>query len=127
MDLNTQNQLYNNPNNNNYQNNQVLTNNNYMNGGKGGMVNNQFVPNPPVSTGNVVQGYWNNNPNNYSQQPQQMNMNEKEYILLDGSTPNKKRKYVFVEEVDVSLPIFSLDDIRKIISDEFDRRFGEEK
>ena len=126
MDLNTQNQLYNS--NNNYQNNQILTDNNYINGGKGAIVNNnQFIPNPPVSTGNMIQGYWNNNSNNYSQQPQQINMNEKEYILLDGSTPNKKRKYVFVEEVDVSLPIFSLDDIRKIISDEFDKRFGEEK
>lgn len=69
--------------------------------------NNQFWA-APVQQGNNVQ-------------------QEKEYILLDGSSPTKKRKYVFVEEIDVPVTSFTLDDIKKIISDEFDRRFGEEK
>ena len=55
------------------------------------------------------------------------NQDEKEFILLDGSTPNKKKKYVFVGEIDITQPVFSLEDIRKIVSDEFDRRFGEEE
>ena len=36
----------------------------------------------------------------YTQQPQQT-QDTTEYILLDGSAPNKKRKYVFVGEVDM--------------------------
>lgn len=68
----------------------------------------------------------------YTQQTQQT-QDTTEYILLDGSAPNKKRKYVFVGEVDMQtnavnpLPSFSLEDIRKIVSHEFDVRFGEEK
>lgn len=64
-------------------------------------------------------------------QPAQEDM--REYILLDGSAPNKKRKYVFVGEVDMQtnavnpLPTFSLDDIRKVVSHEFDVRFGDDK
>lgn len=56
-----------------------------------------------------------------------------EYILLDGSAPNKKRKYVFVGEVDMQtnvvqpLPSFSLEDVRNVVAHEFDTRFGEEK
>lgn len=56
-----------------------------------------------------------------------------EYILLDGSASNKKRKYVFVGEVDMQtnaiqpLPSFSLEDVRQIVAHEFDVRFGEEK
>ena len=72
----------------------------------------------------------------YQQQNQQNQLPQedmREYILLDGSAPNKKRKYVFVGEVDMQtnvvnpLPSFSLEDIRKIVSHEFDVRFGEEK
>ena len=65
------------------------------------------------------------------QQPTQDDM--REYILLDGSAPNKKRKYVFVGEVDLQtntvkpLPSFSLEDIRKVVSHEFDVRFGDDK
>ena len=62
-----------------------------------------------------------------SAQPNIQNQDEKEFILLDGSTPNKKKKYVFVGEIDITQPVFSLEDIRKIVSDEFDRRFGEEE
>lgn len=68
----------------------------------------------------------------YTQQPQQT-QDTTEYILLDGSAPNKKRKYVFVGEVDMqtnaiqSLPSFTLEDVRKVIAHEFDVRFGEEK
>ena len=56
-----------------------------------------------------------------------------EYILLDGSAPNKKRKYVFVGEVDMQtnvvtpLPSFTLEDVRNVVAREFDARFGEEK
>lgn len=68
----------------------------------------------------------------YTQQPQQT-QDTTEYILLDGSTPNKKRKYVFVGEVDMQtnaiqpLPSFTLEDVRKVVAREFDVRFGEEK
>ena len=68
----------------------------------------------------------------YTQQPQQT-QDTTEYILLDGSAPNKKRKYVFVGEVDMQtnavqpLPSFTLEDVRKVVACEFDVRFGEEK
>jgi len=109
--------------------------NNYMNGGKNIIPqpnNNMVHPSPPqFIPQNNNQTFWNGNYNmpmqNSSQIPAQSNnQNEKEFILLDGSSPNKKRKYVFVEEIDVTQPVFSLEDIRKIVSDEFDRRFGEE-
>lgn len=110
--------------------------NNYMNGGKNiiSQPNNNMVhPSPPqFIPQNNNQTFWNGNYNmpmqNSSQTPvQSNNQNEKEFILLDGSSPNKKKKYVFVEEIDVTQPVFSLEDIRKIVSDEFDRRFGEEE
>ena len=71
----------------------------------------------------------------YTQQPQQPQQTQDttEYILLDGSAPNKKRKYVFVGEVDMQtntvqpLPSFTLEDVRKVVAREFDARFGEEK
>ena len=111
---------YNNNVNNNYLSNQSIISPQYQ--GYVPQSNNQ-MGNPPIQN--------NNPPNNQSwnNSIQQINnpINEKEYILLDGSTPNKKKKYVFVEEVDVPSPSFTLDDIKKIISDEFDRRFGEEK
>lgn len=68
----------------------------------------------------------------YTQQTQQT-QDTTEYILLDGSAPNKKRKYVFVGEVDMQtnvvqpLPSFTLEDIRSVVAREFDVRFGEEK
>lgn len=68
----------------------------------------------------------------YTQQPQQT-QDTTEYILLDGSAPNKKRKYVFVGEVDMQtnvvqpLPSFTLEDVRKVVAREFDVRFGEDK
>ena len=68
----------------------------------------------------------------YTQQTQQT-QDATEYILLDGSAPNKKRKYVFVGEVDMQtnvvqpLPSFTLEDIRSVVAREFDVRFGEEK
>jgi len=68
----------------------------------------------------------------YTQQPQQT-QDTTEYILLDGSAPNKKRKYVFVGEVDMQtnavqpLPSFTLEDVRNVVAREFDVRFGEEK
>lgn len=68
----------------------------------------------------------------YTQQPQQI-QDTTEYILLDGSAPNKKRKYVFVGEVDIQtnavqpLPSFTLEDVRKVVAREFDVRFGEEE
>lgn len=68
----------------------------------------------------------------YTQQPQQT-QDTTEYILLDGSAHNKKRKYVFVGEVDMQtnvmqpLPSFTLEDVRKVVAHEFDVRFGEEK
>lgn len=119
--------------------------NNYMNNNKNGTSFTNGVVNQP--NGNIVhpsppqyipqnnnQTFWNGNYNmpmqNIQQSPAQSNIqnqNEKEFILLDGSAPNKKRKYVFVEEIDVTQPVFSLEDIRKIVSDEFDRRFGEEE
>lgn len=66
-------------------------------------------------------------------QSSQQTQDPVEYILLDGSAPNKKRKYVFVGEVDMQtnvvqpLPYFSLDDVRNVVAREFDARFGEEK
>ena len=71
----------------------------------------------------------------YTQQasPTQQPQDPVEYILLDGSAPNKKRKYVFVGEVDMQtnvvqpLPSFTLEDIRSVVAREFDVRFGEEK
>lgn len=66
-------------------------------------------------------------------QPTQQTQDPVEYILLDGSAPNKKRKYVFVGEVDMQtnvvqpLPYFSLEDVRNVVAREFDARFGEEK
>lgn len=68
----------------------------------------------------------------YTQQTQQT-QDVTEYILLDGSAPNKKRKYVFVGEVDMQtnvvtpLPSFTLEDVRNVVAREFDARFGEEK
>ena len=113
-------------------------NNNYINGGKNTIPqpnNNIVQPNPPQFTPqNNNQAFWNNNYNMPIQNAQQpsvqsniQNQDEKEFILLDGSTPNKKRKYVFVGEIDITQPVFSLEDIRKIVSDEFDKRFGEEE
>lgn len=113
-------------------------NSNYINGGKNTIPqpnNNIVQPNPPQFTPqNNNQTFWNNNYNMPMQNVQQpsvqsniQNQDEKEFILLDGSTPNKKRKYVFVGEIDITQPVFSLEDIRKIVSDEFDRRFGEEE
>ena len=111
--------------------------NSYMNGGKNliSQPNNNTIQSsspPQFIPQNNNQNFWNGNYNiptqNFSQNPTQPdNQNEKEFILLDGSSPNKKRKYVFVEEIDVTQPVFSLEDIRKIVSDEFDRRFGEEE
>ena len=66
-------------------------------------------------------------------QPNQQTQDTTEYILLDGSAPNKKRKYVFVGEVDMQtnvvtpLPSFTLEDVRNVVAREFDVRFGEEK
>ena len=66
-------------------------------------------------------------------QPTQQTQDPVEYILLDGSAPNRKRKYVFVGEVDMQtnvvqpLPSFTINDIRDVVAREFDARFGEEK
>ena len=66
-------------------------------------------------------------------QSSQQTQDPVEYILLDGSAPNKKRKYVFVGEVDMQtnvvqpLPYFSLEDVKNVVAHEFDVRFGEEK
>lgn len=106
--------------------------------------NQQSFNNPYYQTSavNPYSGYqqWGNYQN--QQQPiqqQQLIQNTQqaqdsvEYILLDGSAPNKKRKYVFVGEVDMQtnvvqpLPYFSLDDVRNVVAREFDARFGEEK
>ena len=127
----------------NYQGNVI--DNNYMNGGKsitpyGNTMANQsngnmIQPSPPqYIPQNNNQSFWNGNYNKPMQNVQYtsvqsdiQNQDEKEFILLDGSTPNKKKKYVFVGEIDITQPVFSLEDIRKIVSDEFDRRFGEEE
>ena len=67
-----------------------------------------------------------------AQQPVQQS-NTTEYILIPTGTPNRMKKYVLVGEVDMQtnavtpLPSFSLDDVKKTISHEFDIRFGEEK
>lgn len=134
-----QNNLYNTGINNTSSNYQgTAINNNYMNGGKNITPqpnNNLIQPNPPqFIPQNTNQTFWNGNYNmpiqnaqQISTQPNIQNQNENEFILLDGSAPNKKRKYVFVEEIDITQPVFSLEDIRKIVSDEFDRRFGEEE
>lgn len=80
--------------------------------------------------------YQNQQQSTQQQQPiqnTQQGQTPVEYILLDGSAPNKKRKYVFVGEVDMQtnvvqpLPYFSLEDIRNVVAREFDVRFGEEK
>ncbi len=134
--------------NNSYSNTNYQTtniDNSYMNGNKGGtsytgnMVTqpngNIVQPSPPqYIPQNNNQSFWNGNYNKPMQNVQYssaqsniQNQDEKEFILLDGSTPNKKRKYVFVGEIDITQPVFSLEDIRKIVSDEFDRRFGEEE
>lgn len=90
---------------------------------------------------NPYAGYqqWGNYQNTVQGQPsQQIQYTQQiqdttEYILLDGSAPNKKRKYVFVGEVDMQtntvqpLPSFTLEDVRKVVAREFDVRFGEEK
>lgn len=103
----------------------------------------------PYYQNNVVNPYagyqqWGNQFHNQQQQTQQTQYTQQasptqqsqdpvEYILLDGSAPNKKRKYVFVGEVDMQtnvvqpLPSFSLEDIRSVVAREFDVRFGEEK
>ena len=139
-----QNNSYNNTGINNVASNYQGTaiNNNYMNGGKNipQQNNNIIQPNPPQYTPqNNNQTYCGNynmpvqNIQQPSIQSDIQNQNEKEFtlkeefILLDGSTPNKKRKYVFVGEIDITQPVFSLEDIRKIVSDEFDKRFGEEE
>lgn len=78
------------------------------------------------------QQFWNvPQVNQNAQTPEQANQ---EFILMDGSAPNKKRKYVYVGEVNTPLNYgqaqmqsFTLDDIRNIIAKEFDIRFGEEK
>ena len=96
------------------------------------------------ATVNPYSGYqqWGNYQNTVQPQPvQQTQYNQSsqqmqdmtEYILLDGSAPNKKRKYVFVGEVDMQtnvvtpLPSFTLEDVRNVVAREFDARFGEEK
>ena len=115
-----------------------IDNNNFVNGSKGSvpqMNNNLIQPSPPQFVPqNNNQNFWNGNYNTAMQnnlqnpaQPNIQNQDEKEFILLDGSAPNKKKKYVFVGEIDITQPVFSLEDIRKIVSDEFDRRFGEEE
>lgn len=103
----------------------------------------------PYYQNNVVNPYagyqqWGNQFHNQQQQTQQpiyqqqtqttqQTQDPVEYILLDGSAPGKKRKYVFVGEVDMQtnvvqpLPSFSLEDIRSVVAREFDVRFGEEK
>lgn len=105
--------------------------------------NQQVYGNPYYQTSavNPYSGYqqWGNY-QNQQQSPQQQPVqssqqaqNPVEYILLDGSAPNKKRKYVFVGEVDMQtnaiqpLPSFTLEDVRKVVASEFDVRFGEEK
>ena len=81
-------------------------------------------------------GNYQNQPQQQPQQTQYQNQNQQsntEYILLDGSAPNKKRKYVFVGEVDMQtnviqpLPSFTLEDVRNVVAHEFDVRFGEEE
>ena len=104
--------------------------------------NNPYYQNSAV---NPYAGYqqWGNYQNTVQAQPvqqqvqftqqNQQTQDTTEYILLDGSAPNKKRKYVFVGEVDMQtnvvqpLPSFSLEDIRSVVAREFDVRFGEEK
>lgn len=100
---------------NSYYNGQDNNRNNFS--AQNNLGNNYYIPNIHTPVPNY-QNFWNTQ-NNQSI--------EKEYILLDGSAPNKKKKYVFVEEVEVPNTGFSLDDVRKVVSEEFDRRFGEEK
>ena len=93
---------------------------------------------------NPYAGYqqWGNYQNTVQTQPlqqtqytqtNQQTQDTTEYILLDGSAPNKKRKYIFVGEVDIQtnvvqpLPSFTLEDVRNVVAREFDARFGEEK
>ena len=109
--------------------------------------NYQQAFNSPYYQNNAVNPYagyqqWDNNQNILQSQPSQQTQyiqqdnkphDFEEYILIDGSAPNKKRKYVFVGEVDMQtnavqlLPSFTLEDVRKVIAHEFDVRFGEEK
>ena len=103
--------------------------------------NNPYYQNSAV---NPYAGYqqWGNYQNTVQTQPLQQTQytqtnqqvqDTTEYILLDGSAPNKKRKYVFVGEVDIQtnvvtpLPSFTLEDVRNVVAREFDARFGEEK
>lgn len=103
--------------------------------------NNPYYQNSAV---NPYAGYqqWGNYQNTVQTQPLQQTQytqtnqqvqDTTEYILLDGSAPNKKRKYVFVGEVDMQtnvvqpLPSFTLEDIRNVVAREFDVRFGEDK
>ena len=103
--------------------------------------NNPYYQNSAV---NPYSGYqqWGNYQNTVQAQPMQQTQytqtnqqvqDTTEYILLDGSAPNKKRKYVFVGEVDMQtnvvqpLPSFTLEDIRNVVAREFDVRFGEDK
>ena len=104
--------------------------------------NNPYYQNSAV---NPYAGYqqWGNYQNTVQAQPvqqqvqftqqNQQTQDTTEYILLDGSAPNKKRKYVFVGEVDIQtnvvtpLPSFTLEDVRNVVAHEFDARFGEEK
>ena len=100
--------------------------------------NYQQTFNTPYYQNNAVNPYagyqqWGNYQTTQQSQPSQQSQTPEEYILLDGSAPNKKRKYVFVGEVDMQtnvvqpLPTFTLEDVRKVVAREFDIRFGEEK
>lgn len=100
--------------------------------------NNPYYQNTAVNpyAGYQQFGNYQNQPQQQPQQTQYQNQNQQsntEYILLDGSAPNKKRKYVFVGEVDMQtnviqpLPSFTLEDVRNVVAHEFDVRFGEEK
>ena len=102
------------------------------------ILNNQQNINPYVGLpqNNYIQpqqGYWNTQAFQPQQNQYQYQQEEKEYILMDSNVPNKKKKYVYVGEVDAPInnftqqQSFTLDDIRAIIAKEFDTRFGEEK
>lgn len=95
--------------------------------------NNPYYQNNAVNPYAGYQQWGNNYQSTPHSQPSQQSQTPEEYILLDGSAPNKKRKYVFVGEVDMQtnvvqpLPTFTLEDVRKVVAREFDIRFGEEK
>lgn len=95
--------------------------------------NNPYYQNNAVNPYAGYQQWGNNYQSTLQSQPSQQTQPTEEYILLDGSAPNKKRKYVFVGEVDMQtnvvqpLPPFTLEDVRKVVAREFDIRFGEEK